>query len=520
MWRVWKPSGLCARSLLQQYRRQVWKPSGVRTHSLLKQYKAQVVLNRLIYDEKQYQVLKMLPALLNKLKDYQPQVDTATAPATSAMHDTVVSSTIDAPVGIGGSDRVEVSAIPVKERNNIKGFYLYGEVGSGKTYLMDMFYTNCEIPFKRRVHFHKFLLEIHQRIHNRKKELLALYGRDVNINLSSERDAITYVAEKVAKEAWLLCFDEFQVTDIADALILNKFFNELWLRGTVLVATSNRPPSDLYKNGLNRQYFLPFISSLEEKYCVVHSIGSTKDYRSDAVNRHDVYYYPITAKASEKLWGNFNSIQLCNARPLYDVVRRNVDIPIMMGRSMRVPHMREISFETRHKEIKVGWTPFNFLCDFERGAADYKALCSSCDVIFIDEIPRLSILEHDKGRRFITLIDEVYDSGVLLYWVAETAPNELFKQLGTEAINKSVYDVGGGRHFGTDHKWTSSTSCVIHAVTTKIGIDSAQDELKILEGQLSSVQELGFAFKRAYSRLNEISSIEYYNNWLKRRFTD
>ncbi len=504
--------------------RRWWKPAGlagIRTYSLLKHYKSQVVLNKLIYDEKQYLVLKMLQALLNKLKDYQPNVDTAMAPAATATDGITVSSTSDTSGGISGSDsRLKVSAIPVKERNNIKGFYLYGEVGSGKTYLMDMFYSNCEIPFKRRVHFHKFLLEIHQRIHNRKQELLALYGRDVNINLSSERDAITYVAEKVAKEAWLLCFDEFQVTDIADALILNKFFNELWLRGTVLVATSNRPPSDLYKNGLNRQYFLPFISNLEEKYCVIHSIGSTKDYRSDAVNRQDVYYYPITAQASEKLWGNFNNIKLYNTHSSHDAVQRNVNIPIMMGRSMQVPYMREISFEGSQKKIKVAWTPFNFLCDFERGAADYKALCASCDVIFIDEIPRMSILEHDKGRRFITLIDEIYDSGVLLYWVAETAPNELFKQLGTEEIDKSVYDIGGGRHFGTDHKWTSSTSCVIHAVTTKVGIDSAQDELKILEGQLSSIQELGFAFKRASSRLNEISSIEYYNNWSKKRFTN
>lgn len=507
--------------------RRLWKQSSVvctRSYSLLKHYKAQVVQNRLIYDDKQYLVLRMLQALLNKLKDYQPIDDSAMPSPTALPSATNASVTTEAQVEKVDSQSSIASPItPIvtpKEVNNIKGFYLYGEVGSGKTFLMDMFYDNCQIQFKRRVHFHKFLLEIHQRIHNRKQELLALYGRDVNINLSSERDAITYVAGKVAKEAWLLCFDEFQVTDIADALILNKFFHELWLRGTILVATSNRPPADLYKNGLNRQYFLPFIKNLEEKYCVVHSIGSSKDYRSDTVNRPDVYYYPLTAQASGKLWGNFNSIQLHSTRPASDEVQRDVNVSIMMGRSMQVPFMREIAYEAGQKRIKMAWAPFNFLCEFERGAADYKALCASCDAIFIDEIPRLSILEHDKGRRFITLIDEIYDSGTLLYWVAETKPNELFKQLATEEINDTVYDVDGGRHFGTDHKWSSSTSCVIHAVTTKVGIDSAQDELKILEGQLSSIQELGFAFKRASSRLNEISSVEYYNNWLKKRFSD
>ena len=131
----------------------------------------------------------------------------------------------------------------------VKGFYLFGSVGTGKTMLMDMFYNSIKYPTKRRTHFHSFMLDIHKRMHDHKQFLLKTYGRDVHINMSSERDPIVYIASSISKESRVLCFDEFQVTDVCDALILRRLFNELWKNGVVLVATSNRPPKDLYLNG-------------------------------------------------------------------------------------------------------------------------------------------------------------------------------------------------------------------------------------------------------------------------------
>ena len=167
---------------------------------------------------------------------------------------------------------------PTQPPPRLKGMYIYGHVGVGKTMAMDVFYDHCPLAAKRRVHFHKFMLEIHQRIHAYKQRLLQQYGREVHINLSSERDAIAAVAHDIADECRLLCFDEFQVTDICDAMMLAKFFGVLWERGTVLVATSNRPPTDLYKDGLNRSYFLPFIDRLQDE-CVVWDMGTSEDYR-------------------------------------------------------------------------------------------------------------------------------------------------------------------------------------------------------------------------------------------------
>jgi len=289
--------------------------------SLLDEYKQQVSQGVLEYDDRQYHVLRYLTRLCGFMNapgykpnpiqtpprqpaghqssslykkpaastSYGPKVIHYTGPASQVQQVPVEATEPGTEVWAGSNharaaqDTIHTStsssteppasseSLPLSSSEQImRGVYVYGEVGTGKTLLMDKFFRACTTHRKRRVHFHEFLLEIHQRIRVFKQGLIEQYGRSVQLekNVPSERDAIEQVALQVADEAWLLCFDEFQVTDVADALILHRFFNVLWNRGVVLVATSNRPPTDLYKNGINRSYF-------EYVYCVRGMDGVT-----------------------------------------------------------------------------------------------------------------------------------------------------------------------------------------------------------------------------------------------------
>ena len=242
--------------------------------------------------------------------------------------------------------------------------------------------------------------------------------------MSSERDAITQVAEQISKECSLLCFDEFQVTDICDAMILSKLFSVLWSNGTVLIATSNRPPSDLYKDGLNRAYFIPFIQRLESE-CIVKQINSSKDYRQLNKPLANSYYTPLTLETKTLLWDHFLSHSYeyrHSGEELYSpgkTIEKNV--PVMMGRKVCVSTVSEHS--------RTCYVEFSYLCETDRGASDYHAICKNYDTIFLYGVPVLSVLEHDRARRFITLIDEIYDAGIHLIWASEHDPNSIFKEL-------------------------------------------------------------------------------------------
>jgi predicted ATPase len=196
-------------------------------------YSAKVTEGNLNFDENQFKLIK----LLNKISIHLVDLEANN-----------INDYGNKKINIEINDQKPGDAIEVKEillEKRARGLYIFGSVGIGKTVIMDMFFENCEIKLKKRVHFHQFMLEIHQKIHLYKKDLLSTYGRELNLNLSSERDAISQVAESIAKESKLLCFDEFQVTDICDAMILSKLFAVLWSKGTVLIATSNRPPSGI-----------------------------------------------------------------------------------------------------------------------------------------------------------------------------------------------------------------------------------------------------------------------------------
>ncbi|WP_347266255.1 cell division protein ZapE [Paracoccus sp. (in: a-proteobacteria)] len=277
----------------------------------------------------------------------------------------------------------------------VPGIYLWGGVGRGKSMLMDLLMEAAPLSRKRRVHFHEFMQEI-------QTELEA-------VRKTGQQDIVRPVAMEVAREAQLLCFDEMQITDIADAMIVGRLFQILFEQGVTVVTTSNRVPDDLYKDGLNRQLFLPFIDMIRAHMQVIE-LSSPTDHRQNRDEGGQVWFTPADSIAHERmdaLWraetGGRDTTPL-----LLEIKGRRVEIPQHLGRA--------------------GRAGFWDLCGKPLGPADYIAMAEALDLLFIDAIPRLGQSNYNEAKRFVTLIDTLYEAKVRLVASAADAPERLYAE--------------------------------------------------------------------------------------------
>lgn len=281
----------------------------------------------------------------------------------------------------------------------IRGIYLWGSVGRGKTMLVDLFHDNLKVQRKRRAHFHAFMADVHQRIH--------AWRQRAKAGEVKGDDPIQPVAEALADEAWVLCFDEFSVTDIADAMILGRLFQALFARGVVIVATSNVEPSRLYHNGLNRTLFLPFIGLIEARM-QVERLDARTDYRLEKLQGHAVYYAPVTPGTEaeiDRLFEELSGGQKVTPRR-FDLGGRFLEIARASG--------------------GVARASFAELCEKPLGAIDFLTLARNFHTLVLEGIPRLDLSRRNEAKRFITLIDILYEHHVKLIASAGAEPHELY----------------------------------------------------------------------------------------------
>ncbi len=298
-------------------------------------------------------------------------------------------------------------AQPAPKRGGLRGFlsrqkpdpapglYIWGGVGRGKSMLMDLFVAQLGDVPRRRVHFHAFMQEIHAGMHEARK--------------GGVEDALAPVADKVADEVRLLAFDEMQITDITDAMIVGRLFERLMAAGVVIVSTSNRVPDDLYKDGLNRALFLPFIEMIKTRM-VVHQLESETDYRQHRLAGAQVWFNPADAAARAEM-----------ARIWDELTGHDPGEPLKLkvkGREVVVPRAHN----------GVGWARFWDLCGQPLGPADYLALAEALRVLMLEDIPYLTVSNYNEAKRFVTLVDALYEAKVRLIASAASEPERLYTE--------------------------------------------------------------------------------------------
>ena len=290
---------------------------------------------------------------------------------------------------------------PVAER----GVYLWGPVGRGKSMLMDLFFAAVPVESKRRTHFHVFMGEIHRLIGSWRNGDPAT--RKSRFGQHKGDDPIPPVADVVAASARLLCFDEFQVTDIADAMILGRLFEALFARGVTLVATSNREPDALYKDGLNRQLFLPFIDLLKARLEVV-AVAGGHDYRLDRLRAAGTWFSPADpdhVRSFDALWRDILGPEEETGATI-EVLGRKITLPHASGGLVRAT--------------------FASLCSVALGPNDYVAIAANFHTVFLEDVPKLTANRREEARRFVILIDALYEAHAKLIVLAEAQPNQLY----------------------------------------------------------------------------------------------
>ena len=384
-----------------------------------------------------------------------------------------------------------------------RGMYIHGPVGVGKSFLMDLFYASVTVPdddsccnndshshkhvkiTKRRVHFHEFMLDVHHRIFAYKQK-------------HPRGDAIPIIAQQLAQEAQLLCFDEFQVTDIADAMILKRLFLLLLLDwNVVVVATSNRPPDALYEGGINRSLFLPFIDILKHTSDIISMEDSRKDYRLETRAGGQSYFWSNKDVHGDN---NINNNMQAQLEEIFGGTASGTEaeiIPVLFGRTVQVARLND----------RCAWFDFSELCYQPLGAADYISLCCRFPVLIMDRVPQLDANHLNEARRFVTLIDACYESRTRLVLAAQVPLDELFVDFEAQ-----VESSDGDEELFVSVKGGSSSSFATTMIRTKEGEYlewSATGRIGVSLAQLSATNDLAFSFRRAASRLVEMGGKEW-----------
>ncbi|KAH9026868.1 AFG1-like ATPase-domain-containing protein [Lactarius hengduanensis] len=402
----------------------------------MQEYQKLVQVGALRSDDHQTRIIQKLQSLHNALAFYDP------------------------PPPSGGSSLLSLLfSSPAPSADNATrphGLYLYGDVGTGKTMLMDLFYNTlpARITHKRRVHFHAFMLDVHKRMHAAKA--------------TGAGDPLVPVARDLANEAHVLCLDEFQVTDIADAMILRRLLDALLEHGVVCVLTSNRHPDELYKNGIQRASFLPAIDLLKSQFDVT-DLDSGTDYRRVPRALSHAYFSPLNSATRAAIDAQFDA--LTEDLPILDGAKIR-----LWGRDLTVPRSAG----------SVAQFPFAELCGRPLGAADYLELTQQYGTLFVTDVPRMGLNEKDKARRFITFIDACYESKTRLFVSSEVPIFEIFSDDSSHTPGAPV----------SDH---------MRAIMDDLGLPV---EVVGAASMFNGEEEL-FAFARCCSRLVQMGSVDW-----------
>ncbi|KAL4976569.1 AFG1-like ATPase-domain-containing protein [Aspergillus desertorum] len=425
----------------------------------LAEYNARVEQGRLRDDPYQRQIIEQLQNLYERLKFYKapavvrPSIESLDAAPKKSFFGSLFRK---APAK---SETVIPEDLP-------KGLYMYGDVGCGKTMLMDLFYETLpsNISSKSRIHFHNFMQDVHRRMHV------------VKMKFGNDFDALPLVAADIAEKSSVLCFDEFQCTDVADAMILRRLLESLMSHGVVLVTTSNRHPDDLYLNGIQRQSFIPCITLLKTVLTVIN-LNSPTDYRKIPRPPSGVYHHPLGPEADQhaQKWFEYLGDPI-NDPPhptTQEVWGRKIQVPLASGKAAKFSFQQLIGAAT--------------------GAADYLELVRNYEAFIVTDVPGMTLHQRDLARRFITFIDAVYESRAKLVLTTATPLTNLF--ISESEIQTSLDD--NGEH--------TDLSDAMRMMMDDLGLS-----MKALKtSSLFSGDEERFAFARALSRLSEMGSKEW-----------